>query len=764
MKRLWIFFLILPFSSLAQLTAEQEKKIDSLSLVVKHAPNDTLKINAILDWSKIIRRADADNYVKLLDRADSICELNLTGIQSSVLQLYYLKKKSKILNLRGDMNRDRGDYEIALGFYTQALNFIKESGDQLDLATTYNNIGIVYGMQADYKTCEEWMLKSLAIYERTDNKDGMANTYNNLGNIHYYQGDYKPAIDYWTQSLKMKEESGDQLGAANTLNNIGNIYKAQNDNTKAAEYYNQSLTIYQEIDHPDGVVVASTNLAGIYLDLGETQKALNLYLKAYEMSVAADDKNGISDAYNGIGLVYKAVENLDSAETYFNQSLALRESIGDVKGITESLYHLATVYFEQGKMNDALRFSERSMQMATEMNSRSHIKSAAEISWKINKKIKNPGKALEMYELYIQMRDSLESEENQMEIIRSEFEYKHEKEAAKDSILAAESNKIKDAQLHAKNLESKQRKTQNYILLGILALTLVLGGIIFHRFRVTKIQNGIIERQKFQVDQAYGILEVKNREITDSIKYAKRIQNAILPTNKHLRDGLKDSFILFIPKDIVAGDFYWLEERDGKILFAAGDCTGHGVPGAMVSVVCVSGLNRAVRENGLTDPGKILDKTREMVIAEFEKSDDEVKDGMDISLAAIQREKENGERLLEWSGANNPLWILRKDNNVIEEIKPNKQPIGKVENPTAFKSHQINVSTGDIIYLLTDGFKDQFGGAKGKKFKAANLKKLLLSIHHESMETQKKLIAQAFENWKGDSEQIDDVCILGVRI
>lgn len=764
MKGLWILFLIFPFYSWGQLTADQEKKIDSLRVVLKHAPNDTLKVNALLDWGKIIRRTDADSYLHLLDRADSICDLNLTGSQSSALQTYYLKKKSKILNLRGDMNRDRGDYEIALGFYTQALNFIRESGDQLDLASTYNSIGIVYGMQADYATCEEWMLKSLAIYEHANNKDGMANTYNNLGNIHYYQGDYKPAIDYWTQSLQMKEESGDQLGMANTLNNIGNIHKAQNDNTKAAEYYNQSLAIYQQIDHPDGVAVTSANLAGIYLDLGDIQRALELYMQCYEMSAAADDKNGISDAYNGLGLVYKTLGKLDSAETYFNQSLALRETIGDVKGMAESLDHLANVYFEQGKFKEALRFSERSMQLANEMSSRQHIKSAAETLWKIHKKTHNTDRALEMYELYIQMRDSLQSEENRMEIIRHEFEYQYEKQATADSILAAESNKIKDAQLVAKNLESKQRKTQNYILLGILALTLVLGGLIFQRFRVTKMQKGIIERQKLQVDQAYGILEVKNREITDSIKYAKRIQNAILPTNKRLREGLNDSFILFLPKDIVAGDFYWLEERDGKILVAACDCTGHGVPGAMVSVVCVSGLNRAVRENGLTDPGKILDKTRELVIAEFEKSDDDVKDGMDISLAAILPGEADGSRSLEWSGANNPLWIFRKDLKRIEEIKPNKQPIGKAEKPVPFKSHRLTVHKGDILYLLTDGFKDQFGGKKGKKFKAANLKKLLLAIHAEPMETQKKHIAEAFDNWKGNSEQVDDVCILGVRI
>jgi serine phosphatase RsbU (regulator of sigma subunit) len=602
---------------------------------------------------------------------------------------------------------------------------------------------------------------------KADDKDGMASSYNNLGNIHYYQGDYKPAIDFWTQSLKMKEESGDRLGMANTLNNIGNIYKEQDDNAKAIDYYNQSLAIYQELDEPDGLMTTSNNLAGIYLDMGQIEKARSLYWMCYEKSMSLDDKKGLSDAYNGLGLVYKELDKLDSAEIYFNQSLILRESIGDAKGIAETLNHLATIYFEKGNIKLAIQFSERSMQLGREMNSRTHIKTAAELLWKINKKINNPAKALEMYELFIQMRDSLQSEENRMEIMRHEFEYQYEKQAAADSILAAESNKIKDAELQTKNLESKQRKMQNYVLLGILALTLILGGIIFHRFRVTKMQKGIIESQKLQVDQAYDILEIKNREITDSIKYAQRIQNAILPTNKRIKECLQDSFILYQPKDIVAGDFYWLEQRDGKILFAASDCTGHGVPGAMVSVICVNGLNRAVRENGLTEPGKILDKTRELVIAEFEKSDDDVKDGMDISLCALSM----SDMKLEWAGANNPLWIFRHDQKQIEEIKPDKQPIGKVEKPTAFNTHQVKVNKGDIVYLITDGYKDQFGGENlpdgrvgGKKFKAAHLKKLLLSMHHESMDTQKKILADTFEMWKGNLEQVDDVCILGIRI
>lgn len=760
MKWAWILFFAIPFTSAAQLSAEQEKKADSLRNVVQQSLNDTLKVNALLEWGKTIRRADGDFYFKLLDRADSICDRNLNMRLSGEEKMDFLKRKAKILGFKGDFHRDRSDYFHALEWYNESVTLSKKAGDKKGLAGTYNSIGIVYGMQADYKTCEEWMMKTLEIYRELDDEDGMASIYNNLGNIHYYQGDYKPAINFWTQSLKMKEKSGDKLGMANTLNNIGNIHKAQNDLATAIEYYKRSLTIYSDIDHANGSVVTSSNLAGIYLEQGKAEMAQQMFTTCYEMSVLEKDRKGISDAYNGFGLVFKFSGELDSAKTYFLKSLQMRESIGDAKGMAETNNHLATIFLAMGKLNDARKYAETSMMLADEINSLQHIKSAAESLWKIYKSNGQTSKALEMHELFIKMRDSLESEQNRMEIIRNEFEYEYEKQLTADSLRAAEADKLKDAELSAKNAESRQRKLQNYVLLAILILSLLFGAILYHRFRLTNKQKAIIEQQKNEVDHAYSVLEIKNREITDSITYAKRIQYAILPSNKRVKECLKESFVVFQPKDIVAGDFYWIEERDGQLLFAACDCTGHGVPGAMVSVVCVNGLNRAVRENGLTDPGKILDKTREIVVTEFEKSDDEVKDGMDVSLCSLSLDN----MTLKWAGANNPLWIFRNDTKEIEEIKPDKQTIAKVEYPKPFTTHQLRVNKGDIIYLFTDGFKDQFGGNKGKKFKASNLKKLLLSIHHEPMDIQKTRIQQSFDNWKGELEQVDDVCIIGVRL
>jgi len=275
-------------------------------------------------------------------------------------------------------------------------------------------------------------------------------------------------------------------------------------------------------------------------------------------------------------------------------------------------------------------------------------------------------------------------------------------------------------------------------------------------------------------------LEIKNKEITDSINYAKRIQDAILPSPNQLNKYLKNGFVLYLPKDIVAGDFYWmevcpLENEDKNVFFAAADCTGHGVPGAMVSVVCSNALSKVVIEEGETDPGKILDRTREIVVASFDRNGEDVKDGMDISFCKLDLDNLK----LQWAGANNPLWIIRpseKTTSEIErsvdntsdfeffEIRGNIQPIGKTDNPKPFTTHSVELKKGDTIYLITDGFADQFGGEKGKKLKTTNFKKLLLGMQHAPMNKQKERLLDAFNTWKNDFEQVDDVCIIGVRI
>ncbi len=270
---------------------------------------------------------------------------------------------------------------------------------------------------------------------------------------------------------------------------------------------------------------------------------------------------------------------------------------------------------------------------------------------------------------------------------------------------------------------------------------------------IVLIDADITERKKAALE-----IEQKNKDITDSINYAKKIQQAILPSDEQLHLLFPDSFILYKPKDIVAGDFYWMQEINDTVFIAAADCTGHGVPGAMVSVVCSNALNRAVKEFHLSDTGKILDKVTDLIIETFEKSTTDVKDGMDISLLAINTETKQ----IQWSGAYNVLWYFQ--NKKLHEITADKQPIGKSDHRKPFKTHKIKHQPGTIFYLFTDGYADQFGGPKGKKFKYKQLEEKLLANCSKELEEQKESLNTAFETWKGELEQVDDVTVVGIRI
>tara|TARA_B100000963_G_scaffold347860_1_gene354658 strand:+ start:216 stop:2075 length:1860 start_codon:yes stop_codon:yes gene_type:complete len=312
----------------------------------------------------------------------------------------------------------------------------------------------------------------------------------------------------------------------------------------------------------------------------------------------------------------------------------------------------------------------------------------------------------------------------------------------------------KEKTLTEENLQ-KQKNIRNLILSGF-GLLIIFLTYVFFSLKKSRKSNAIISKQKDDINKSHLELQQKHKEISDSINYAKTIQTAILPQTKIIKEYLENSFILYKPKDIVAGDFYWMEHFEGKTLFAAADCTGHGVPGAMVSVICNNALNRSVREFRLTNPGEILNNTKKLVIQEFEKSEKDVHDGMDIALCCLE-----GNRL-SYSGANNPLWIIRK--NEIIEYKADKQPIGNYRLKKPFSTHEITLEKEDVFYLLSDGYADQFGGEKGKKYKTINLKNFLLCIHREPMVKQKKLLEKEFESWKGEYDQIDDVCIIGVKI
>jgi serine phosphatase RsbU (regulator of sigma subunit)/tetratricopeptide (TPR) repeat protein len=600
--------------------------------------------------------------------------------------------------------------------------------------------------------------ESIKEYQKINHKVGLAKVIMNLGSVYLYKGDYAKTIENYTKSLRLQEIMGDTLGQAQCLSNIGTVYLNQREFEDAGDYYDRAIELYGYTEDRANLATCINNVGIIYFEQGDYDTAKKKYHEALAIREEINNPIGIAGSINNLALVEYKLGNFELAEEYYTQALDVFKASGDKFKEVTAMNGLGQVYVKRGKRALALKTLEDALKMSEEFGFASEIKNAA-FELYILYKENQPRKALEMHELYLEMRDSIDSEEGRQEILKQKFKYEYEKQAAADSVGFAKEKEIAAVQMQKQEAELNAKRNQQYAMIGGLILIAVFAGFMYNRFQLTKRQKGIIEEQKEKVDMAFLQLEEKNGEIMDSINYAKRIQAAILPTVKAFKAVLPDSFVLYEPKDIVAGDFYWLEsvpDKPDEILLAAADCTGHGVPGAMVSVICNNGLNRSVREHNLTDPGQILDKTRELVIQEFSKSEDEVKDGMDIALIAIK------DKTLRYAGAHNPLWIAR--NGEIIEIKANKQPIGNFEHVEPYKTHEVQLEEGDSVYIFTDGFVDQFGGDKGKKFKPSNFRKALLAIQDKTMAQQKQLLFDQFETWRGSLEQVDDICVIGVRI
>lgn len=579
------------------------------------------------------------------------------------------------------------------------------------LASTYNNTGFIHNNQGDITNALKYFHRSLKLYEKINYLEGIARASNNIGLIYHDQENLKKALQYYHKALKIREKVGDQSGIANSLNNLAFIYESQGNVSMAQLYLNKSLAIYQELGDKQGIASTSRSLGVFHQNKGEIDKALSFYKKA----------------------------------------LTIQEEILDKEGIVYSLNKIAEIALDQGEKALSKQYAERSLKLSKELGYPAPMSKAALVLSEIAKKEGRYKQGWEYYELCIKMRDSTRSQETEKSLVEQEMKYEYEKLALKDSLADAQIQAVKDLKIKEQMATIKQEQTQKYALIGGLLLMLILVIIVVKGYQQKKRDNLLINEQKQEVEE-------KNKEITDSITYAKRIQEAILPPRSELNKHLKNGFVLYKPKDIVAGDFYWLEQKNDTILFAAADCTGHGVPGAMVSVVCNNALNRAVREFGITNPAEILSKVRELVIETFEKSRDDVKDGMDIALCSLNLKTNE----LNYAGANNSLYLVR--DGKLSEVKADKQPIGIYVTKDSFTNHKINLQKGDAIYIFTDGYADQFGGEKGKKFKYEPFRKLLLDNENKPMDDQKEILDNSFETWKGSYEQVDDVCVIGVKI
>jgi serine phosphatase RsbU (regulator of sigma subunit) len=539
-------------------------------------------------------------------------------------------------------------------------------------------------------------------------------------------------------------------------------------------------------------------LGYLYKEKNNIQKSIEFFQKAVKSNESLGNMNAVKNLCVNIGLMYTELDNYDQALTFFKRSLKLSEKQGKKPDVLADLINIAQVQQNLKNYTESNQTLERALTIAQELTDMTSLRNCYAIESENYDKLGNQGKAKEYFDMAASIKSHLQKEE--LKKFESRTKVAEGEVSAKEVELKSKDSKIqkmtKEQQLTLQLLDqqkmynilqekefqakerlqaARQRNTFLIILSLIIILALVTISSVFilkqlrekkKAYTLLKESNQQIIEQKSEIEKQRDIVTKQKTKITDSILYAQRIQSAVLPPLKKIEKVLPEHFVLFRPRDIVSGDFYWMTEKEGIVIIAAADCTGHGVPGAFMSMLGVAFLNDIVNRMTFNmhvrslNANEILNQLREKVIVSLHQSGklDENKDGMDIALCVIDFEHKQ----MQFAGAHNPMYIIRKGE--LLQVAADGMPIGVYRtSDTPFTNNEITLEKDDLIYLFSDGFYDQLGGEKGYKIFSANFRKKLLEIHQNPLPEQKRLLEEYYDNWKGKYEQVDDILVIGFK-
>ncbi len=708
---------------------------------------------------------------------------------------------AKTLNAIGTVYDYQGELDTALDYYTQSLKVYESFNFEKGIADQYNNIGIIYYLQGDYETALDFYFKSL----RTHEKAGSAGhsyslTLNNIGLIYENLGNTLKAIDYYEKSLKVFELIDIGTGIVLPLNNLGEAYRKQGEYEKALEYFNKSLKISDESNDVQGEAYTLDKICSIYIILNDFLKASFYCKTCLEKYIEIGDKHGLAISFIGLGTLNKKTGKLNNALDNFLHSVSLYKEIGDKQGIATSSTWAGSIYFEMGKYNEAYKYAKEGYRLAKELGYPADIQSSAKLLNQIYQRFGNFEKALKYYEEYIAMKDSLVNIDIKNRIQDQYYKYQYEKKALTDSIAFAQALTIKKIELEKQKAEASRQKWILYLTLLGLFVVLAFSVTIFKLFLDKRKANDRLElsyaeinqkneeivaqRDQIKIQHEYvldqkTLLEKSHRRITDSINYAKLIQTALLPSDKMLAKILPENFVYYKPCDIVSGDFYWVKEIQDIIYIVVADCTGHGVPGAFMSMLGIAFLNEITRREDIKSTSDILNILRQEVVNSLSQDsiDERPTEGMNVSVLAINKSNMRA----QFSGAYGNMCVIRNSDNkkldisqefivsteqdgqIMHEIKGNSWSVGKSSTNESFTSHLFHLNADDIIYIYTDGYIDQLNGISNRRFNSQRFKSLLIDINKLDFQSQYFKLEKTYSGWKGDNEQTDDILIVGLK-
>jgi serine phosphatase RsbU (regulator of sigma subunit) len=714
----------------------QTRNIDSLLKLLPTMKEDTFKINLLNDITR--------SYMTELNNSEKVAEYSVQGLALSQ-KLNFKRGIAVGTFYKGFGYWSKGNYKEALVHYKEALTIMTEIKNLRGQSFCHLNIGQTYNDMGNPQEALKYMLKGLKIKEELKDEVGLEIGYNNIGNIFFFRGNYTQAVGYYLKTLKIAEERNDLLIASYANTNIGNVFFTQGKSDIALVYFKKAVKQQEALKDMQGAGSNYSNIGNIYFAKKQYREALVYHLKDFHAKESVDDKQGLVIACNGIGADFLGLKKFDDALSYYLKASELCKKTGFRRGLISTSGGIGSVYEEKKEYQKALTYYDQMLTIAKELD-KDGVREAYSYHASVYTKLKQFEKALEYTELFHNAKDTLLNKDNFKQVAELNTRYETDKKEKEILLLT------KDQELNAKTI--KQQQLVRWGLIGGLGLLLISIVSIYRRYRFKQKANVLLEQQKEEIQQ-------KNILITDSIDYAKTIQEAVLPTSLEIKNLLPESFILYKPKAIVSGDFYWLHLLNDQLICAVADCTGHGVPGAFMSLLGYNMLEDVVKTRATTSPGTLLDALNQQVMTRLSGDDKEetIKHGMDISLIAVDKTNNR----LQFAGAHNPLYIVREAELI--ELKADKIGIGANKKPDRpFTSHTFDLKKGDMIYLFTDGFPDQIGGPNRKKFYYPPFKELLLATSSLGMEQQKTKLEETHNHWlSGKYEQTDDILIMGIR-
>ena len=627
---------------------------------------------------------------------------------------------------------------MALAYLERAEQLSRQKYPKKGIQFEINyRLGLLYEKSGNYDLAVSYFKEAIIFLDKS-HLAMKGTVFNHIGQISLQQGKYDEAMDYFPQALNIRLQLNDLEGQASSYLNIGTAYQKGGHYEQALEQYEKSLNLYTLLNNDRGKAECLNNMGGLRLIQNQLEQALEYYLESEKIFSNAGNNEQLCRVYDNIGSTYHLMDETEQAKKYFYKMLQTSRSLSSPAILAETYYTVGNFYYDyDNQQSDSAIY---------------YYSKAVEIAYSSG--------LFEIMYVALEQRSRLHAIEGRYNEAYADliaYNYAYDEVNNKENIRAfTEKSEQYKIEIERQQQEAKRRIQMivNFALLVVVLLVCAVVVMLYRSFVQKKKANSLLAKQN-------DLLAEQKQEITDSIRYASLIQKAALPTKEYSDSILPENFVYFRPRDIVSGDFYWMDRTENYTIIAVADCTGHGVPGAIVSMLGISALNKITSKMTIPKADEILNELRQEIIRMLNPAGcvQVRQDGMDIALVVIPKEG----REMEYAGAYNPLYLVR-DGQLIEK-KADRMPVGiyvKMNQP--FIANRFEYCSGDTIYMFSDGYASQFGGDDNSKFKSKKFKELLLSINDYPMEEQARIVDQTFQEWKGTRSQMDDILVVGIKL